>query len=82
VGGIRLVVEDVHLAVSYLHDIDVAGVGVTWLEVERHVEAKLAAVVVEVVGGEDDRHLDRDGCGVVHEHELLHGFVAELVLGD
>ncbi len=80
--GIGFVIEDVHLAVANLHDVDMARIEVTGLEGQRNVEGQCGAVVVDVLVGEDDRHLDGDRGRVVHEHELLEGLVTKFVLGD
>lgn len=54
----------------------------TGLQREGNIEAECGAVVIDILVGEDDRHLDRDRGRVVHEHELLQGLATKLVLGD
>ena len=66
-SGFGLVVEDVEVAVADLKKIDVAGDGVA---IEREIESA-APVVREIVACEVDRDFDRNGHGIVDEHEAL-----------
>ena len=66
-SGFGLVVEDVEVAVSDLKKIDVAGDVVA---IERKIEST-APVVREIVACEVDRDFERNGHGIVDEHEAL-----------
>lgn len=79
---IGFVVEDVDHAVSYLHDVDVSGNDVGRVERERDLKAERVLVVADIVCSENDRHFNGDGGRIVHQHELLHDLVSELVGGD
>lgn len=72
---IRLVVQDVDIAVADLQEVDVAGDHVA---VEFKVKTP-SAVVADVVLREIDRNFHRDRDRIVDEHETLQGLVAFLV---
>jgi len=66
-SGFGLVIEDVEVAVADLKKIDVASDG---FAIEREIESA-APVVHEIVACEVDRDFDRNGHGIVDEHEAL-----------
>lgn len=73
--SIGLVIEDLQIAIADLQEVDMAGD-----EIAFKVELESAiAVVGDVFLCEVDRYFDRDGRGVVHEHESLERFMALLV---
>ena len=74
---IRLVVKNVHMSVSDLQKVGVAGDNVT-LEVQ--IESA-AAVVTDVVLSQKHRHFHRDRHRVIDQHEALQCFVPFLVIG-
>ena len=74
-SGLRLVVEDVEVAVADLKKIDVAGDGVA---IKREIESA-APVVREIVACEVDRDFDCNGHGIVDEHEALQRLMTLLV---
>ncbi len=69
--GVRFIVEDVHLAVPDLHDVNVAGVDVALAEGQGNIEAKCILVVADILIGKDEWYFDGDRGRVVHQHEFL-----------
>ncbi len=66
-----LVVEDMHLAVADLHNVDVSGIDVTLTQGQGHIEAELGTVMSDIMVREDDGHLNCNRGRIIHEHEVL-----------
>lgn len=60
VGGVWFVVENVHLTVPDLHDVNVSGVRIVHGEGQGNVESQRMPIVLDIGMGKDDGNFNRD----------------------